>query len=325
VKPQLTTVRKFTDSLAFMNLPIFDYIDRDDFAIVRMEELGMQLPYQTAVYRPDHFSLIIVLDGTATYMIGDKTFELDKKHVLFTQPSTFFSSNWKTLSTAYNISFSKQFLMQFWPYGIDDIQKFDHEKSYAVILSDDHIRYFESICLEIYREALACASYKYEIITNLVYNLLLLVRQQHIKEMKNPKQKYNVYVNTFMRDLEDNFISIASGQTDTLLTLSDYAGRQNLNESYLAKTVSNTTGKSVNQWIDESRITEIKYLLKYTDKPIRDIAILYGFDDVNYFYNYFKKHTQNAPGLFRENFNAARIPAGSPVRIKSSFNNTISG
>lgn len=319
MKPQLTTVRKFTDSLAFMNLPVFDYIERDDFAIVRMEELGMKLPYQTAVFRPDYFSLIVVLEGTATYLVGDKTFELGKNHVLFTQPHTFFSSKWKTLGTAYNISFSKQFLMQFWPDGIDEIQKFDHEKGYVVNLADDIMKYFESICLDIYNEAVSCAPYKYEIITNLVYNLLLLIRQeQYICDTENPNQRYNPYVTAFMRDLEDNFTSIASGETDTLLNISDYASKQNLNESYLSKTVSTTTGKSVNQWIDENRIIEIKYQLKYTDKPMRDIATLYGFDDVNYFYNYFKRHTQNAPGAFRKDFNASRILAASPFHAKTS-------
>ena len=303
MKSKFTTVRKFTDSLAFMNLPIFDYIDRDDFAIVRLEELGMALPYQTAVYRPDHFSLIIVLNGTATYLVGDKTFELSKMDVLFIQPHTFISGKWETLGNAYNISFSKQFLLQLFTDGIYEIQKYDHEKGYAVTLSDDTMKYFESLCMDIYKEAISSAPYKYEIITNLVYHLFLLVRKQHINETKNPKQKYNAYVSKFMQDLEDNFISIASGETDRLLNLSDYAGRQNINESYLSKTVTNTTGKSVNQWIDENRIIEIKYLLKYTDKPIKDIAIQYGFNDVNYFYSYFKKHTKNAPGLFRENFN----------------------
>lgn len=304
IKPKLTTVRKFNDSLAFMHLPVFEYIDRDDFAIVKIEELGMQLPHQTPVFRPDHYSIIVVPDGSAKYLIDDKVYELGPDTILFSRPDVFLSFTWLNIGTAYAITFTKQFLLQYWPAGIDEIQKLDSAKGYATRISPEMMKTSEAICLSMYDEAVSYAPYKYEVISNLILNLLLLIRQQQYTDgAKNSKEKNNCYVEAFISHMDDNFSKLISGETTVLFRIKDYAEMQNLNYNYLSKIVSSITGKTVNQWIHEKLIGEIKYLLKYTDKPMADIAILYGFDDLNYFYNFFKRHTKNAPGCFRKDFN----------------------
>ena len=305
MKPQLTTIRKFADSLAFMELPVFTYIDRDDFAIIKIEELGMQLPFQTPAFRPDYFNIIAIPEGSAIYLVGDEMVELHSNHILFTRPDIFLSSQWFMVGKAFQISFSKHFLMQYWPAGIDEIQKLDVCKGYSTCLTEKIMEDVENICNDMYNEAVSQASYKYELITNLIINLLLLIRRQQYTNISNKSnEKYNAYVMNFLWDLEDNFSKIISGEAITLFRIKDYANRQNLNENYLSKIVSTTTGKTINQWIQEKLVSEIKYLLKYTDKPMRDIAAIYGFNDMNYFYNYFKRHTRNAPGLFRKDFHA---------------------
>ncbi|WP_431241739.1 AraC family transcriptional regulator [Flavobacterium sp. P21] len=303
MKPLLTTVRKFTDCLTFMDLPLFDYIDNDDFAIIRMEQLGMQLPYQTPIFRPDHYSIIVVIEGNVTYYIGNSVYELGQNCILFSRPDSFLTSRWSSLGEAYTITFSKKFLLQYWPAGIDEIQKLENSKNSITNLTDKMMKSFETTCLEIYKEAISKEPYKHELITNLIFNLLLFIRQEQFENTSgNLQKKYNSYVTTFIHDIEDNFSKIACGHSNMLFHINDYAKKQNLNESTLSKIVSTATGKSVNQWIHEKLIEDIKYLLKYTDKPMRDIATLYGFYDLNYFYNYFKRHTQNAPGTFRRDF-----------------------
>jgi len=302
MKPQLTSIRKFTDSLALMNPSNLKHIDCDDFAIIKIEELGMQLPYQSSAYRPDHFSIIAVFDGNARYLVGDNVFDLQTNQILFACPDTFLSSKWSNLGSAYSITFKKQFLSKYWPAAIDKFQRLDDAKGYTISLTDDNVKYFESVCLEMYGEAVSNAPYKYDLVANLLLNLLMLIYQQKPKgRAVAPEQKYNPYTAAFLREMENNFSRIAARETTTLLRIKDYASMQNLNENYLSKIVSSTTGKTVNQWIHEKLINEIKYLLKHTDKPMLEIATIYGFDDLNYFYSYFKRHTQNAPGFLRKN------------------------
>jgi AraC family transcriptional activator of pobA len=308
MKLQVTTIRKFTDSLSFMNLPVFNYIEREDFAIVKMEELGMELPCQTPAFRPDHYSIILLENGTATYLIGDKVFELSPNHILFIRPNAFLFSEWISVHKAYYITFSKQFLLQYWPTGIDLIEKLDPCMGYSSSLAQEMMENIQSLCHDMYNEALSNSTFKYELISNLILNLLLLIRQkQYVNEDAGNPEKYNSRVTAFLHDMDENFSQISSGKTHTLLRIKDYAGMQNVNENYLSKIVSLKTGKSVNQWIHEKLITEIKYLLQHSDKPMKEIAILYGFNDLNYFYSYFKRHTQNAPGFLRRNFNSLKV------------------
>lgn len=69
------------------------------------------------------------------------------------------------------------------------------------------------------------------------------------------------------------------------------------------KTLSNLfavyNDKSPSQVIQERILIEAKRLLSYTDKPVKNITFDLGFEDVSYFSNFFKKHTQLSPVDFR--------------------------
>jgi len=71
------------------------------------------------------------------------------------------------------------------------------------------------------------------------------------------------------------------------------------------KTLSNLFAaynhKSPSQVIQERVLIEAKRLLSYTDRPVKQITFELGFEDVSYFSNFFKKHTQSSPLDFRNN------------------------
>jgi len=71
------------------------------------------------------------------------------------------------------------------------------------------------------------------------------------------------------------------------------------------KTLSNLFAvynhKSPSQVIQERVLIEAKRLLSYTDRPVKQITFELGFEDVSYFSNFFKKHTQLSPVDFRKN------------------------
>jgi AraC family transcriptional regulator, transcriptional activator of pobA len=71
------------------------------------------------------------------------------------------------------------------------------------------------------------------------------------------------------------------------------------------KTLSNLfavySHKSPSLVIQERILIEAKRLLSYTDRPVKQITFELGFEDVSYFSNFFKKHTQSSPLDFRKN------------------------
>ncbi len=82
-------------------------------------------------------------------------------------------------------------------------------------------------------------------------------------------------------------------------TVADYADL--LNKS--PKTLSNLFGKMYHktplQLIQERKMLESRRLLKYTDKPVSDIAYHVGFNDIQSFSRFFKKHETISPTDFR--------------------------
>lgn len=73
----------------------------------------------------------------------------------------------------------------------------------------------------------------------------------------------------------------------------------NVSLPYLSKVFKQETGKNLNLYITEIRIDRAKYLLANTNKNVSDIALMVGYEDVNYFIRLYKKMTGTTPSKSR--------------------------
>jgi two-component system response regulator YesN len=73
-----------------------------------------------------------------------------------------------------------------------------------------------------------------------------------------------------------------------------------LTNTYICMLFKNTTGKTINEYITETRLERAKELLKSNDIPISDIAGLVGYGNPKYFSAVFKKMTGLTPSEYRE-------------------------
>jgi AraC family transcriptional activator of pobA len=304
--PQLTTLSNFKDCIAYMDLPVYKYLDNDDFGILKVHEMGISLPFQSPTFRPLFYTFSIVTQGIGTYIIGNETFELRPNHIIITRPDAFFASSWTQIDKVYNITFNKNFLSEYLPEGIDEIFELGAKNGYSCSLSQETMDYFEKTCIEIYNTAISSLSCKDEFMANLIINLLffLQLEKNDTEKLKIQSEKYSPIVTAFRQNMENNFNNLVSGKNVTLMRTKEHANLLNINENYLSKVVSSCTKKTVNEWINQKLIDEIKYLLKHSDKSMKEIAKMFGFKNLNYFYSYFKTHTQNAPGSIRKEYNS---------------------
>lgn len=83
---------------------------------------------------------------------------------------------------------------------------------------------------------------------------------------------------------------------------SDYAKLLNLSVKTLNRMVKQHLEKTVSDMISERIITQAKHELYLSNKPIKEIALELGFDDVAYFSRFFKVQTGTAPDIFRKSF-----------------------
>ena len=87
---------------------------------------------------------------------------------------------------------------------------------------------------------------------------------------------------------------------------SDYAELLNISPKALAKITKSHFDKTLTNLITERIIIEAKRELYLTNKSVKEIAYMLGYDDEHYFSRFFKNKVDVSPTLFRETIGFAR-------------------
>ncbi|MNJ91949.1 Bifunctional transcriptional activator/DNA repair enzyme AdaA [compost metagenome] len=81
---------------------------------------------------------------------------------------------------------------------------------------------------------------------------------------------------------------------------SEYAEIMNISVSYLNDTMKSITGFTATNFIQQEVFRESQRLLCYTNKSIKEIAFLLGYEDYKYFIRLFSKSVGVSPSNFRK-------------------------
>lgn len=108
-------------------------------------------------------------------------------------------------------------------------------------------------------------------------------------ESKNPTGKRN------LQDVKE-YIDIHFNEKILLDELADHFY---INKYYLTRVFKEQFGLSISHYIMQQRITYAKHLLRFSDRPIEQIAVLCGMNDANYFSRVFRKVEGVSPGEYR--------------------------
>jgi len=276
----------------------------EEFTINRLKGLHGKPPIQSPSFRTNYFAFLLIEDADGSYKIDNLQFELRPKSFYFTLPGHLKSFNLVRDSDGYMITFSEKFLRQF--HAGDLYKEFPFLLSETVPVIYPPQKVFEDLRLlfeSINRQYLTESVYKYSIIGNLLFALLLKVKEL-LKEYRHKvtlENRSGEIVRLFKQLLDNRFRQIVAGE-ETLLTVKNIASELNLSQDHLSKTIKNETGKPVSTWIDERLIAEAQSLLVQTNLPVSDIAYRLTFKDPTNFTKYFKKFTRQTPKAFRDKF-----------------------
>ncbi len=85
-----------------------------------------------------------------------------------------------------------------------------------------------------------------------------------------------------------------------------YADRLQVSVPVLNQTIKAFTGVTASEHIQRRIMLEAKRQLTFTRLSISEVAYELGFEDPNYFWKFFKRHTGLTPGLFRRQLQNGR-------------------
>lgn len=98
----------------------------------------------------------------------------------------------------------------------------------------------------------------------------------------------------------DSFLVLAKKYYQTERGVAFYAEKLGLTPKYLSRLVREVSGQSAPDWIDSFVIIEAKNLLRYSSRPIKEIAASLSFTSPSAFHAFFKSRTGMTPVEFRE-------------------------
>ncbi len=150
----------------------------------------------------------------------------------------------------------------------------------------------EYIFRKMQRELNADYKYKYDLLRNLVMELIHYGQKlQPLSAMSNAQNASERMASLFVELLERQFPLETEGQRLQLRTPAQYADRLAVHVNHLNKVLKEITGSTTTQLISNRITQEAKILLKQSRWSVADVAYVLGYDDVAHFSNYFKKQT----------------------------------
>jgi AraC family transcriptional activator of pobA len=139
-------------------------------------------------------------------------------------------------------------------------------------------------------------AFQYDILHNLLHNLLL------VAERGRRKQGFNEIKKGADLDYTILYKGLVNEHFKKIKLVSTYAGLINVSEKRLTKATGNTIGKTPKELIDEKVLLEAKRLLVHTNLTIKEIGFQLGFEEPTNFIKYFRKHQNKTPIEFRESY-----------------------
>lgn len=285
-----------------LSVDLFDL--KEGFTIFNLNEIGFELPYQSASFRPNFFSFLFVKEGNGQYCIDEHRFDVAPHSIYFTNPSNYRTFSWKQIEDVVLITFDETFLKKYigedvytdFPFLLTEIVK-------PEIVPDDFFMEMQKINEQLAQEYRRSAVSKYKIIGHLLAVLLYKIKEQmwvHYNPIYEGNRSSQIVI-SFKRLLEQHYRDLNSGKAAIAFRVQDYANAQNLHPNYLSSVIKSKTGKNITTWIADKTLTEAKSQLQNKTISIKEITYKLGFTEAAHFSNFFKKHEGISPVQYRKN------------------------
>lgn len=250
--------------------------------------------------RRDYFK-ITLLKGKIKIDYADKTVQSDKYALMFSDPLVPYS--WEPLDEDQSgcfCIFTETFFHNFGSLRAYPV--FQPNDNKVFILDEDALKDIEKIYEKIFAEINSDYSYKYDVLRNLVFELIhYAMKMQPVIINKNKNEDRSTKIATLFSELLERQFPIESPyQRFELKTPNNFAKNLNIHTNHLNKVLKEITGKTTSELISQKVLQEAKILLKHTNWSIADIAFSLGFEESPHFINFFKKRVETTPKKYRD-------------------------
>ncbi len=255
---------------------------------------------QPVPYKRRDFYKIMLVIGNSKVHYADKVVEVKKQALSFSNPQIPYK--WEHLDNVRTGSFcifNQHFFHQFG--DLNQYSVFQPNGTHIFELSDDQVEKLAAIFKRMFEEINSDYVHKYDVLRNLVFELLHFAMKMQPPESFDKKQvNASQRISTlFLELLERQFPIDDNHHKIHLRSASEFADQLNIHVNHLNRAVKETTQKTTSQITAERILQESKILLKHSNWNVSEIAYALGFTEVTHFNNFFKKHVELSPLKYR--------------------------
>jgi len=253
------------------------------------------IPYS----RRDYFKISLII-GRNRVHYADKIIEIEQQGLLFANPQIPY--NWEWLDenqSGFFCVFTEAFFHQFG--NLKEYPVFKPGGMPVFSLTGEQVKTITAIFDKMFTEIGDDYLYKYDVLRNLVFELIHSAMKMQPAKLANPTPpNASARISSlFLELLERQFPIENSRQQFSLRSASDFAAQLAVHVNHLNRALKETIQKTTSEIITERLVREAKILLKHTDWNISEIAWSLGFEEPTHFNNFFKKNIHLTPTQYR--------------------------
>ncbi|HKJ32095.1 MAG TPA: helix-turn-helix transcriptional regulator [Balneolales bacterium] len=253
------------------------------------------VPYK----KRDYYKVMLVLGGGEVHY-ADKLLEVKKQALTFFNP--LIPYKWEHLEQVDGGLFCIFDDAFFHNFGdLHQYSVFQPDGHHIFELSDEQVKKVQDIFNQMFVEISSDYIHKYDVLRNLMFELIhFALKMNPSSSLENQEINASQRISLLFEELlERQFPIDDSHKSLSLRSASDFANQLNVHVNHLNRALRETTGKTTSQHINDRILQEAKVLLKYSQWNISEIAYALGFREATHFSNFFKKHVQMSPTVFR--------------------------
>lgn len=262
--------------------------------IVNMEDQKAEEHDISAPHRDDHCQLMLAVDGTFKLNIDFENIEFSAPALLCIFPEQVHHIIEVQDPKGYMISFDPSLVSK------EILQLLENKIENPFLLQNESNLFKQlSILMDLIEKIQLenTNNYTQKSIHSLLNGLLSLIAGELVATLSIDKEKENRSI-----IIKEAFIKLTKEHFKTWKQPAQYASALSISTAHLNDTVKSLTGSPVSVHIQQASIMEVKRLLYFTDKNVKEIAYEVGYDEPVYLGKLFKKITSLTPLEFRKKF-----------------------
>lgn len=270
------------------------------FNIFKLEPFAGKKAKPVPYKRRDFFKVMLVVGG-GSVQYANKVVDVKRQVLSFSNPQIPYKwEHTEDIVRGVYCIFDRHF---FDGYGhIENYSVFQPKGDHIFELNNDELAQVSQIYERMLQEIQSDYTHKYDVLRNLVSELVhFAMKIKPLEPIQKKEGNASNRISTlFLELLERQFPIDQDHRKLRLRSATDFAQQLNIHVNHLNRAIKETMQSTTTEIITERILRESKVLLKQSDWDVSEIAYSLNFKEATHFSNFFKKHTDYSPTLYRK-------------------------